>query len=458
MDKTVYIANGAGFSGDRFDAAVPLVAQLASCSGPRYLMFEVLAERTIAIAQIAREKDPASGYSPYLENYLRPILADVQKHQIKIISNMGAANPAAAARHIHKLAKEMGLAPFKIAILKGDDVTPYLDRQTIMEAETMEGTSLAGRTLSAANAYLGGDAVAEVLKTGADIVLVGRTTDSALVLGPLIHEFGWTESELDKLATGTICGHLLECGAQVTGAYFADPDFKDVPDLAEVGFPLAEVQSDGHFVITKAEGTGGCVTKATVTEQLLYEMHDPSCYLVPDVSADVSAMKLSEDGPDRIAVSGIKGHKRPDKLKVTVCIDGGYMAEAEMTYAGLNAFKRARLAGEVVLKRMRAKGYNGDIRMDILGAYSVLDGGKAERIEGKNLPFDSDYRVRLALVSGDRQTAQLLCDELGHLYCSGPAGGGGYRASVTEQMASASILLDRELIAPHIQAEVISHD
>ena len=187
-------------------------------------------------------------------------------------------------------------------------------------------------------------------------------------------------------------------------------------------------------------------------------MHDPSCYLVPDVSADVSAMKLSEDGPDRIAVSGIKGHKRPDKLKVTVCIDGGYMAEAEMTYAGLNAFKRARLAGEVVLKRMRAKGYNGDIRMDILGAYSVLDGGKAERIEGKNLPFDSDYRVRLALVSGDRQTAQLLCDELGHLYCSGPAGGGGFRASVTEQMASASILLDRELIAPHIQAEIISHD
>ena len=458
MENKIYIANGAGFSGDRFDAAVPLVAHLASCSGPRYLMFEVLAERTIAQAQIAKVKDPGAGYSPYLENYLRPILEDVQKHRIKIVSNMGAANPAAAASHIHHLADEMGLAPFKITVLTGDDVTCYLDRQAIIEAETMEGTSLAGRNLCSANAYLGGDAVAKALDTGADIVLVGRTTDSALVLGPLIHEFGWQEDALDKLAAGTICGHLLECGGQVTGAYFADPSFKDVPDLANVGFPLAEVRSDGQFTITKADGTGGCVTKATVTEQLLYEMHDPSCYVVPDVSADVTSMELIEEAPNRIKVVGIKGHARPEKLKVTVCVDGGYMAEAEMTYAGLNALERAKLAGEVVLSRMRASGHNADIRMDILGAYSVLDGGRAEQMEDKMLPFDGDYRVRLALISEDRNTAQLLCDELQHLYCSGPAGGGGYRAAVTEQMASASILLDRALIAPHIHAKVISHD
>lgn len=458
MENQVYIANGAGFSGDRFDAAVPLVAHLASCTGPRYLMFEVLAERTIALAQKARERDPDAGYSPYLENYLRPILAAVQEHQIKIVSNMGAANPAAAAQHIHRLADELGLTPFKIAVLTGDDVMGYLDRQAIIEAETMEGTSLAGRNLSSANAYLGGDAVAETLATGADIVLVGRTTDSALVLGPLIYEFGWSEQDLDKLAAGTICGHLLECGAQVSGSYFADPDFKDVPDLAEVGFPLAEIGEDGIFTITKADGTGGCVTKATVSEQLLYEMHDPASYLVPDVRADVTSMQLIEEGKDRIKIAGIRGHKRPEKLKATVCVDGGYMAEAEMSYAGLNALKRARLAGEVVLSRMRASGYNGDIRMDILGAYSVLDGGKPDQIADKNLPFDGDYRLRLALISDDREVAQQLCDELQHLYCSGPAGGGGYRASVTEQMASASILIDRSLIAPHVQAEVIPHE
>jgi len=389
---------------------------------------------------------------------LRPILRDAQQNQIKIISNMGAANPKSAARHIHKLADELGLAPFKIAVLTGDDIAEYLDRQEIMDAKTMEGTSLAGRSLCSANAYLGGDAVARALATDADIVLAGRTTDSALVLGPLIHEFGWQAEEYDKLAAGTICGHLLECGAQITGAYFADPDFKDVPNLAEVGFPLAEVGEEGTFIITKPEGTGGCVTKATVTEQLLYEMHDPSRYLVPDVSADVTSMELAEHGPNRIHVSGIKGHTPPDSLKVTVCVDGGYMAEAEMSYAGLNAFKRARLAGEVVQSRMRASGYNGDIRMDILGAYSVLDGGKTEFLDEKKLPFNSDYRVRLALISEDRQTAQLLCDELQHLYCSGPAGGGGYRAHVSEQMASASILVDKALVAPHIHAEVIEHD
>ncbi len=456
MDKTVYIANGAGFSGDRFDAAVPLVAHLSDCNGPRYLMFEVLAERTIATAQIAKSKDPDAGYSPYLEHYLRPILADAEKHKIKIISNMGAANPHSAARHIHRLTQEMGLKPFSIAVLTGDDVFSYLDEETLTHAPTMEGTSLSGRSLAAANVYLGGDAVAQALATGADIVLVGRTTDSALVLGPLLHEFGWSKDDYDRLASGTICGHLLECGAQITGAYFADPGFKDVPDLAHVGFPLAEVKADGHFIITKAEDTGGCVTKATVTEQLLYEMHDPHAYLVPDVTADVSEMRLEETAENRIKVTGIKGHPPPDQLKVTVCVDGGFMAEAEMSYAGMNAFARARLAGDVVISRMRDKGYNGDIRMDILGAYSVMDGGRPDFAADKKLLFDGDYRVRLALISADRNTAQLLCDELQHLYCSGPAAGGGYRANVTEQMASASILLDRELIIPHIKAELVT--
>lgn len=455
MTKKMFIASGAGFSGDRFDAAVPLVAHLADCNGPRYLIFEVLAERTIALAQIAKSKDPDAGYSPYLEAYLRPILQQVKAHNIKIVSNMGAANPMAAARHVNRLAAELGLPPFKIAVLLGDDLSSYLDQQTILQAPTMEGNRLSGRELKAANVYLGGEAVAKALSGDADMVLVGRTTDSALVLGPLLHEFGWPEDDWDRLAAGTICGHLLECGAQVTGAYFADPGFKDVPALAEVGFPVAEISESGAFVITKPERTGGCVTTATVTEQLLYEMHDPACYVVPDVCADVTGLHLTEEAENRILVKGIKGKPGPAELKATVCVDGGYMAETELSYAGLNSLARAQLAGDVVIERMKKSGFNGDIRRDIIGAFSVLDGGTPQMSSSDHLPFDGDYRVRLSLISAAKEPAQQLCDELQHLYCSGPAAGGGFRGSVTPQMASASILLDRALIEPHITVEVI---
>jgi len=455
MTERVFIAGGAGFSGDRFDAAVPLVAHLARCDGARYLIFEVLAERTIALAQISKTVDPDLGYSPYLEAYLRPVLEQIKMHHIKVVSNMGAANPLAAAKHINKLAGELGLPPFRIAVLSGDDLSSYLDEQTLLEAPTMEGNQLSGRDLKAANVYLGGDAVANALAMDVDIVLVGRTTDSALVLGPLLHEFGWANDDWDKLAAGTICGHLLECGAQVTGAYFADPGFKDVPALAEVGFPVAEVYDSGDFIITKPEQTGGCVTSATVTEQLLYEMHDPTCYVVPDVCADVSGLYLTEDGIDRILVRGIKGSPRPEQLKATVCVDGGFMAEAELSYAGMNSLARAKLAADIVLERMQKSGFNGEIRRDIIGAFSVLDGGDASASQANNLPFDGDYRVRLSLISADHKTAQTLCDELQHLYCSGPAAGGGYRSSVTPQMASASILLNRTLIEPHIAVEVV---
>jgi len=297
--------------------------------------------------------------------------------------------------------------------------------------------------------------VAKALSGNADMVLVGRTTDSALVLGPLLHEFGWPEDDWDRLAAGTICGHLLECGAQVTGAYFADPGFKDVPALAEVGFPVAEISESGAFVITKPERTGGCVTTATVTEQLLYEMHDPACYVVPDVCADVTGLHLTEQAENRILVKGIKGKPGPAELKATVCVDGGYMAETELSYAGLNSLARAQLAGDVVIERMKKSGFNGDIRRDIIGAFSVLDGGTPQMSSSDHLPFDGDYRVRLSLISAAKEPAQQLCDELQHSYCSGPAAGGGFRGSVTPQLASASILLDRALIEPHITVEVI---
>ena len=257
------------------------------------------------------------------------------------------------------------------------------------------------------------------------------------------------------MAAGTVAGHLLECGGQVTGAYFADPGFKDVPDMDRLGFPLAEISSDGGIVITKADNTGGCVTTATVTEQLLYEMHDPSAYLVPEVTLDVTGVELREESKNRIRVRGVRGHKPPQQLKATLCVDNGWMAEAEMSYAGMNALARAKLASEIVLGRMHRQGLDESIRTDIIGAYSVLDGGSDHIASAKSLPFEGDYRLRLTLISPNRDQAQLLIDELQSLYCSGPAAGGGFRGQVTEQIATASIMIDRQIVESNVRIREI---
>jgi len=451
----VHIGCGAGFSGDRFDASLPILASMAGRHGPKYLLFEVLAERTLAIAQRLRLDDSQAGYSPYLDHYIRPALAGALRHGVRIVSNMGAANPRGAAKRVHRIAEELGLSGVKIAIVSGDDLTEAMSPQEILGAPTMEGIGFAGRPLIAANVYLGARPIAVALATGADVVLVGRTTDSALALGPLIHEFGWAEDDWDRLAAGTIAGHLLECGGQATGAYFADPGFKDVPDLARVGFPIAEIQACGDLVVTKPEGTGGRVSKATITEQVLYEMHDPAAYLVPDVTVDITGMTLAEDGPDRIRLSGVKGHARPPTLKATVCVENGWLGEAEMSYAGPNAFARAELAAAVVRDRLAMQGVNEPARVDIIGAGSVLDGGDAARRQARSLPFYGDYRLRAALLSQRREMAQLVADEVQMLYCSGPAGGGGFRCHVTPQLATASILVDRDRIEAGVQVETI---
>jgi len=449
--EQVYIASGAGFSGDRFDASLPLVEMMHDISAPKYLIFEVLAERTIAVAHKLRQKHPDAGYSPYLEHYLRPVLAKAKQAGITIISNMGAANPEGAARQIVRLAAELDIPAPSIAIVTGDDVRPFLDDALLARAEIIEGNELHAEKIVSANAYLGARPVAQALSYHPDIVIVGRTTDSALVLGPLIHEFGWSEDEYDKLASGTICGHLLECGGQVTGAYFADPGFKDVPDLAHVGFPYACVSPDGSFYISKAEGTGGIVSKATVTEQLLYEMHDPSAYYVPDVIADISDIALEATGKDKIQISNVKGHPPTDTLKVTICMQAGWLAEAEMSYAGANGLARAELAADIVKTRLSPDGLDAELRCDVLGAYGPLDGGKP-RTDTNALMFDGDYRIRLALMADRQEQAQRVYDELQSLYCSGPAGGGGFRGAVTEQMSTASLLIDRNAVEAQVSA------
>ncbi|MEO1688701.1 MAG: acyclic terpene utilization AtuA family protein, partial [Pseudomonadota bacterium] len=422
--------------------------ELSRQTGPRYLMFEVLAERTLAVATLEKGRDPeGGGASPWLEKYLEPVLADALAAGVRIVTNMGAANPRAAARRVHALAARLGLRPPKVAVLEGDDLRETHDDAAIRALEIFDGAEVLGQPILAANVYLGARAVAAALDGGCEILLVGRTTDSALALGPLIHEFGWAEDALDRLAAGTLVGHLLECGGQVTGAYFADPGFKDVPDLARVGFPLAEVAEDGTAVIAKAAGTGGCVTPATVTEQILYEMHDPAAYLVPDVTLDVTEVRLTQEGPDRVRVEGARGHAPPETLKATICVEGGWLGEGEMTYAGPNAYARARLAAEVVEGRLRMLGVQHRARFDLIGAGASHDRGDLARTHARGLPVDGEYRMRAALMAPEKAPAQTLVDEVMSLYCSGPAAGGGFRSAVTPQVATASVLIPREAVS-----------
>jgi len=446
----VFIGCGAGFAGDRFDAAVPVVRTLARRDGARFLIYEVLAERTLAIAQKLRRDDPEAGYSPFLDLYLPLVLRECMQHGIRIVTNMGAANPLGAARRVQALARELGVEGLRVAALTGDNLLDSMSADALREQPLIEGLDLGGRPILAANAYLGADAVAQALSTGAQVVLVGRTTDAALSLGPLMHQHGWRADQLDLLAQGTACGHLLECGAQVSGAYFADPGFKDVPDLANVGFPIAEVDADGGLVVTKADGSGGRVSRATVIEQLLYEVHDPCNYLTPDVVLDMSGIEVEQEGEDRVRVAGARGKPPPATLKATVSVDAGWLGEGEIAYAGPNALARAELAARAVRERCRSIGVTEPVRVEVLGTFALFDGDAGTRRSRVQPPADGEYRVRAAVRTRERATAQRVSDEVLSLYCSGPAGGAGVRQHVTPQIGTASILVDRRRVQPRV--------
>ena len=328
-DNLFRVGNGAGFSGDRIDAPIPVVRTLIAKGGPAALFLEVLAERTIALAQLEKRRDPDAGYEPMLERLLAPILADCAAHRIPILGNFGAANPPAAARALARLALRLGLAELRIAVISGDDVKGKipLDAAEVIESDASIAADPA--TMISANAYLGAMPLAAALLRGADIVIAGRVADPALALAPMIAHFGWNATDWQRLAAGVTAGHLLECGAQVTGGVFYDPGFKDIPDSANIGFPIAEIDARGNLVITKADDTGGLVDLRTVKEQLLYEVHDPAAYITPDVVLDISEVRLAQVGPDRVAVSGMRGHKAPVTLKVTACYEAGFLGEGE---------------------------------------------------------------------------------------------------------------------------------
>src|SRR5262245_36652080 len=366
------IGCAAGFGGDRTDAAGPVVDTLAARGGTGVLIFEVLAERTLALAQLERRANPEGGFAPLTEPMLRPVLRRCLDHGIPIVSNFGAANPPAAARLIRRMARGEAVAPVRVAVVEGADLSD--DRGRALRG-ARPAPADGGRELVSANAYLGAAAIATALHAGAQVVVTGRVADPSLAVGPGMAHFGWSETDWDLLGRATIAGHLIECGAQVTGGYFADPGFKDVPDLHAVGFPIVELLADGSVVVGKARGTGGVVDCRTVKEQLLYEVHDPAAYLTPDVVADISEAEVEQVGPDRVAVRGVRGHPQPETLKAIAFFAGGWLGEGEISYAGPNAEARARLAADVVRRRV---GNGLDLRFDLIGVLSVL--GEAGQI------------------------------------------------------------------------------
>lgn len=438
-DSPLAIACAAGFGGDRTDAAAPLVETLIARGGPGALIFETLAERTLALAQLDRRRNPDAGYAPLLEPMLRPVLRACLEHRIPIIGNFGAAHPRAAARRIRELAAELGLARPRIAVVEGDDLSDARGRELLRD---LLPSADAAREFVSANVYLGAAPIAEALRAGAQIVVTGRVADPSLAVGPAMAHFGWREDEWERLGRATIAGHLLECGAQVTGGYFADPGWKDVPDLHNVGFPFVELAADGSFVVSKAAGTGGIVDVRTVKEQLLYELHDPAAYLTPDVIADISEAEVREIGRDRVAVAGVRGHARPATLKALVWFPGGWLGEGEISYAGPNAEARARLAAEILRRRM------GDalpMRFDLIGALSLFADDGGEALAAFPAGAGRDVRLRAAGLHEDAAVVTRLLREITALYTCGPAGGGGVRTAMTQRLNAVSCLVSRDL-------------
>lgn len=445
---TLRIGCAAGFSGDRTDAAAPVVEALIAAGGPAVLIFETLAERTLALAQLARRDDPRAGYEPLLDDLLRPVLARCLAHGVRIVSNFGAANPAGAARRIASLAAELGARAPRIAVIEGDDLTGDAHRAVLARALGARGE---GVDIVSANAYLGAEAIADALQAGADIVVAGRVADPSLTVGPALAHFGWRRDDWDRLARATMAGHLLECGAQVSGGYYADPGFKDVPGLATLGYPIAEIDAEGHCVITKPPGTGGRIDEHTVKEQLLYELHDPAAYLTPDVVADITDARVEMLGPDRVRLSGVRGHARPATLKVNVCHETGWLAEGEISYAGPRAEARARLAAETLRERLAGL---GPMRADLIGVASVFADDAGRWLADHRDSGARDVRLRVALHHAERAQAERLLREVTALYCCGPAGGGGVRTALRRRLGTLSCSVPREAVpARHVFLE-----
>jgi len=442
MTASRRLGAGAGFAGDRLDPAVDLVQRGALDA----LVFECLAERTITLAHQARAEGRGPGYDGLLRERLAATLPAARRHGTLVVTNSGAADPRGAAQMVRDLAVELTLSDTVVASVEGDDV---LDRLSLPDSPVLgsrSGATLAdyaGRIVGA-NAYLGVRGICDALAAGAHVVITGRTSDAALFLGPLLHWFGWADDDLDRVADGTLVGHLLECAGQLTGGYFADGSPDDVPGLARLGFPMADVTADGSAEFSKLPGTGGRLDRATTLEQLLYEVGDPAAYLTPDVTLDVTGVQITETGPDRVRVHGARGTAAPDTLKVSVGVRDGWQGVGEISYAGPHALARGRLAAQVVTERWSDVHGLDDVplRADLVGIDSCRPWAQLPAAE------PPEVRVRLAVRSPEERPAVLLAREVEALYTNGPAGGGGVVTSVRPTLGLVSTTIDRREVEP----------
>ena len=434
--RPLRIGCGAGYSGDRIEPAVELVER----GDLDVIVFECLAERTIALAQQAKARDADAGFDPLLEERMEAILPEARRRRIRIVTNMGAANAPAAADCVRQVAARLGVGGFTIAVVTGDDVRELAGGDGFSRlAETGEAVNI--DDIVSANAYLGAEPIAEALRRGADVVITGRVADPSMFLAAIAVHHGWRLDDWTLAGRGTLVGHLLECAGQITGGYFADPGVKDVPGLARLGFPLAEVEADGTAIISKPAGSGGQVTAATCTEQLLYEIHDPSSYLTPDVVADFSRVRITDLGSDRVRVEGADGRPRPDTLKVSVGQSDGWIGEGQISYAGAGAAARGRLAGEIVAERLRLAGVNTlELRTDLIGI-DALHGAASPLVE----PYE--VRLRVAARTKSERDARRVAREVEALFTNGPAGGGGAFTSVRPVLAIRTALVARDRVS-----------
>ena len=444
--KKIRLGSGAGYSGDRIEPAV----ELAEKGEIQYLCFECLAERTIAIAQQAKMKDPAQGYDALLAARMEAVLPICHKKGIKIITNMGAANPQAGAAKIKQIAEKLNIKGLKIAAVSGDDVLAAIRDQDLTIEETGAKLSTIKDKLVSANAYLGVAPIIEALQAGADIVITGRVADPALFIAPLVYEFGWSLDDWNLMGQATVIGHLLECAGQVTGGYFADPGFKDVPGVGHLGFPIAEVGADGSLVITKVESAGGMVTLATCKEQLLYEIHNPKTYFTPDVVADFTGVKMEQIGKDQVRVSGGTGAAKTGLLKVSLGYVDSYIGEGQISYAGPGAVNRGQLALDIVKERLEFMGVKmQENRYDLMGVDSL----HGEKLSAGHDPYE--VRVRVTGRTETMAEAVRIGNEVETLYTNGPAGGGGAWKSAREVVAMVSVIVPDSVVNYSVQYEVI---
>jgi Acyclic terpene utilisation family protein AtuA len=450
--KTIRIGAGQGFYGDTLIPAI----ETAERGGIQYLCFDSLAELTLAILQKDRQKDPSKGYAADVPQIMRKLLPYVKEKGFKLLTNAGGMNPLGAKQEVMRIARELGLEGLKVAVVTGDDVLDQLKdwrKQEFSLSHLEDGRSfdLVADRIMFANAYLGTGPIVEALSQGADIVLTGRVTDSALFLAPLIYEFGWQHDDWDRLAQGLLMGHLMECSGQATGGNFSG-DWRSIEDLDCIGFPIAEVREDGEFILTKPEGTGGLVSVNTVKEQLLYEIHDPTAYLTPDVVLDLQQVQLMDIGTNRVLVKGARGTKRPDTLKVVMGYSDGWLGQAINGYSWPDALAKAQEADRIIRKQIERIGLQADeIQTDYLG-YNSIHGPLAQE-PSQEL---NEVYLRIAIRTGSKEEAAKLGRLFPPLMLNGPPAMGGFLGMMKprELLGMWSCLVPREIIEDGIQVTV----